>query len=186
MENLRNTIEALIFTAEQSLALEDILACIGSAYEATVSKEEVLSHIAALTEKYRSSEYSFELLNVAGGYRFLSKKEYHPAVSLLLQQKSKKRLSTSAMETLAIIAYKQPITKAEVEHIRGVNCDYSIQKLLEKDLIEMTGKSEGPGKPVLYSTSRVFMDYFGINSTRELPHLKDIYVPKNEIGQQID
>lgn len=186
MENLQKTIEALIFTAEQSLGLEDILACINSVYESPVTKEVVLAHLAELTEKYKSSEYSFELLNVAGGYQFLTRKEYHPAVSMLLQQKAKKRLSASAMETLAIIAYKQPITKAEVEHIRGVNCDYSIQKLLEKDLIEMSGKSEGPGKPVLYSTSRTFMDYFGINSTRELPQLKDIYVPKNEIGQQID
>jgi hypothetical protein len=87
------------------------------------------------------------------------------------------------METLAIIAYRQPISKSETEHIRGVSCDYAIQKLLEKELIEITGKSDGPGRPVLYSTSRSFMDYFGIKSVKDLPQLKDIHVDQNEIGR---
>ena len=76
------------------------------------------------------------------------------------------------LETLAIIAYKQPITKGEVEHIRGVNCDYAVQKLLEKELIEIRGKSDAPGKPIIYGTSKSFMDYFGINSVKDLPQLK--------------
>ena len=86
-----------------------------------------------------------------------------------------KRLSTAALETLAIIAYKQPITKSEIEAIRGVNCDYSIQKLLEKELIVIAGRNEQMvGKPLIYTTSRHFMDYFGINSSEELPKISEV------------
>ena len=86
------------------------------------------------------------------------------------------------METLAIIAYRQPISKTEVEHIRGVSCDYAIQKLLEKELIEISGKSDGPGRPILYSASHTFMDYFGIRTVKDLPQLKDLHMEQNEIG----
>ena len=86
------------------------------------------------------------------------------------------------METLSIIAYKQPITKSEVEHIRGVNCDYAIHKLLEKEMVSISGKSEGPGRPVLYSTSKNFMDYFGLQNPKDLPQLKDLHMEQNEIG----
>ena len=99
------------------------------------------------------------------------------------KQKIKKRLSTSALETLSIIAYKQPVTKPEIEKIRGVNCDYAVQKLLEKELIVMAGKSELPGRPVLYATSRRFMDYFGINNLSQLPDLKEMNPEENVIGE---
>jgi segregation and condensation protein B len=98
-------------------------------------------------------------------------------------QRSKKKLSQAALETLAIIAYKQPVTKLDVEQIRGVNCDYSIQKLLEKELIAITGKAESVGKPILYGTSSLFMDYFGINSITELPQLKDFTESTSTIGE---
>jgi segregation and condensation protein B len=92
-------------------------------------------------------------------------------------------LSQSGLETLAIIAYRQPITKLEVEQIRGVNCDYSIQRLLEKDLIKIIGKAESIGKPLLYATSEQFMNHFGINSVKDLPQLKDIINEENTIGE---
>jgi segregation and condensation protein B len=186
MENLEQQIEALIFTAEQSITVDEMLNCINSLAEEKITSEDINKVIEHLREKYSAENYSFEINQISGGYQFLTKKQYNPLISILLQQKSKKRLSTAAMETLAIIAYKQPITKAEVEHIRGVNSDYSVQKLLEKELIEISGKSEGPGKPVLYSTSKTFMDYFGINSPKELPQLKDIFIGQNEIGQQVE
>ena len=90
------------------------------------------------------------------------------------------------METLSIIAYKQPITKGEIEQIRGVNSDYSVQKLLEKELIEIQGKSEAIGRPLIYGTSPRFMEYFGINSVGELPQPKDFSNPDNQIGEQKD
>lgn len=98
------------------------------------------------------------------------------------KQKIRKRLSTSALETLSIIAYRQPITKPEIERIRGVNCDYAVQKLLEKELIQISGKSDLPGRPVLYGTSPRFMDYFGINSLSQLPELREIAPEENTVG----
>ena len=117
-----------------------------------------------------------------GGFQFLTKPAYQASIGILLKQQSKKRLSKSALETLSIIAYKQPVTKAEMEQIRGVSCDYTVQKLLEKELVEIRGKSEGVGRPILYGTSPKFMDYFGINDLKELPTPKDFAVPENEIG----
>jgi segregation and condensation protein B len=101
----------------------------------------------------------------------------------MLKQQSKKRLSTSAMETLSIIAYKQPISKTDVENIRGVNCDYAVQKLLDKGLIEILGKAETIGRPILYGTSPKFMEYFGINDINELPTPKDFTSEVNTIGE---
>jgi segregation and condensation protein B len=125
-------------------------------------------------------------VEIAEGYQFLSKKEYHSVVNTLLQIKAKRRLSTAALETLAIIAYKQPLSKSEIEHIRGVNCDYSIQKLLEKELIVINGKGDGPGRPLLYATSKNFMDHFGLKSVKDLPKLKDLHILDNEIGTPSD
>src|SRR5690606_16371391 len=112
--------------------------------------------------------------------------EHESVINQLQIQRSKKKLSQAALETLSIIAYRQPITKLEIEQIRGVNCDYTVQKLLEKELISISGKLDGPGKPLLYSTSSLFMDYFGINKKEELPQLSDIEVPVNEIGERTE
>ena len=135
MQLLLQHIEALIFVSEQPITGDEILSCLKTAYGWELKKEQFHSLISELKEKYNAEEYSFELVEIAEGFQFLTKKEYHHAVSVLLQIKAKRRLSTAALETLAIIAYKQPLSKSEIEHIRGVNCDYSIQKLLEKELI---------------------------------------------------
>ena len=110
-----------------------------------------------------------------GGWQFLTKKDYHKTIAQLNGDKFLKKLSAAAMETLAIIAYKQPVTKGEIESIRGVSADYAVQKLLEKELIIITGRNEKlPGHPLVYSTSKNFMDYFGINSAEELPKIKEV------------
>ena len=113
----------------------------------------------------------------------MTKPAYQPSISILLRQNSHKRLSTAQLEILSIIAYKQPLTKGDVEQIRGVSCDYSLQKLLEKELIEIKGKSEGIGRPLIYGTSQKFMDYFGINSILDLPQPKDFSQPEHHIGE---
>ena len=101
--------------------------------------------------------------------------------------KEKKRLSSAALETLSIIAYKQPITKSEIEQIRGVNADYSIHKLLEKDLIEIAGKKDTPGNPILYEVSQTFLEYFGINSTSDLPQPKEVEpITDNVVGEHTE
>ncbi len=151
-------------------------------FEADVPEKDIEKAIEQLTEKFSADTFSFEVAKSGGGYQFLTKPSYQASIGILLKQQSKKRLSTSALETLSIIAYKQPTTKSEIEQIRGVNCDYSVQKLLEKELIEIKGKAETVGRPLLYGTSNSFMDYFGINDLKDLPTPKDFSTPDNEIG----
>ncbi len=186
MNQLNQHIEALIFCSEQSLGMDEIAASLKLSYGWELSEEEILAATEVIKQKYFGEEFSFELVEISGGFQFLTKKDYFPTVNALIQHKAKKKLSVAQMETLSIIAYKQPISKSEIEHIRGVNCDYAIQKLLEKELISISGKSDGPGRPILYSTSETFMDYFGIKSVKDLPQLKDIHVESNEIGQPAD
>ena len=138
--------------------------------------EQIQTAIDGIVEKYRSEFYPFEVRESGGGLQFLTKKEYHKTVAQLNGEKFLKRLSTAALETLSIIAYKQPVTKGEIEAIRGVSSDYAIQRLLEKELVVITGRNEKmPGHPLVYATSKSFMDYFGINSADDLPKLKEIF-----------
>lgn len=138
--------------------------------------------IGRLEMKYRSPEFAIEIVATGGGFLFLTKPAFQGVLGSVLKQKVKKRLSTSAMETLSIVAYRQPISKPELEKIRGVNCDYAVQKLLEKELIVISGKSDQPGRPILYSTSQKFMDYFGINHLGDLPQLKEMVAEENSVG----
>ena len=134
-----------------------------------------LSLIIPHIEKYDSEFYAFELKAIGGGWQFLTKPTFHKTVAQLNGDKFLKRLSTAALETLAIIAYKQPVTKSEMEAIRGVNCDYAVQKLLEKDLVIIAGRrEESVGQPLIYQTSKSFMDYFGINSADDLPKINEV------------
>ena len=147
---------------------------------------DVLESIEAINEQLNDTGFAFQIYAIGGGYQFLTKPEYQETVSVYLKQKSKKKLSASALETLAIIAYKQPITRSAMEQIRGVGCDYAVQKLLEKELIEIKGKADTIGRPVLYCTSQKFMDYFGINHIKDLPQLKDFATEENTIGEIAD
>lgn len=129
--------------------------------------------VKTLQEKYADDKYPFEVRRVGGGCQFFTKPPYHRYVRKASLNKNQKRLSRAALETLSIIAYRQPISKAEMEFIRGVNCDYAVQKLLDKKLVHITGRSEGPGRPLLYSTSPFFMQYFGLADMSDLPKLKE-------------
>jgi segregation and condensation protein B len=184
MENPELYIEALVFASEQSIRIEEVLYCLQATFERDFDQAEVDTCLANIKQKYANGNFAIELVHINNGYQFLTKKNYHPVISLLQLQRSKKKLSQAALETLAIIAYKQPITKTEVEQIRGVNCDYSIQKLLEKELIAINGKSDAIGKPILYGTSPLFMDYFGINDIVELPQIKELTDNSSTIGEQ--
>ena len=171
-------IEALIFASDKPLSNEEIVELVNSALafiEDRATREQVDTAIEGIGEKYSAEFYAFELKAIGGGWQFLTKKEYHKTVAQLNGDKFLKRLSTAALETLAIIAYKQPITKSEIESIRGVNCDYAVQKLLEKDLVIISGRKEDAvGKPLIYATSKSFMDYFGINSSEDLPKISEV------------
>lgn len=171
-------IEVLIFASEKPLTSADVLELINNAFgfmEERATKEQVEAALEGIREKYSAEFYPFEVKQSGGGWQFLTKAIYHPTVAQLNGEKYLKRLSNAALETLSIIAYKQPITKGEIESIRGVNSDYSIQKLLEKELIVINGRDETlPGRPLVYATSQNFMDYFGINSSEDLPQLKEV------------
>jgi len=186
LDFLQNHIEALVFCSPNPIKLADIKACLSEMFGADVPEEDIQSAIQRVEEKFAVEEFSFQLYKTAGGYQFLTKPAYQASISILLKQQSKKRLSTSAMETLSIIAYKQPISKTEIENIRGVNCDYAVQKLLDKGLIEITGKADSIGRPMLYGTTQKFMEYFGINDLLELPTPKDFTNEVNTIGESTD
>ena len=184
MDNIEQHIEALIFASEQSIRTEEILYCLQAAFEQDFNEDDISRALESIRTKYLNEALAIELIKTGNGYQFLTKKAYHPIINQLQIQQSKKKLSQAAIETLAIIAYKQPVTKLDVEQIRGVNSDYSIQKLLEKELIVIAGKSETVGKPILYATSPLFMDYFGINNISELPQVKDFTETAVSIGEQ--
>jgi len=171
-------IEVLIFASEKPLTSLDIVELINNSFgflEERISLDQVETAVEGIREKYAAEFYPFEVRESGGGWQFLTKKDYHKTIAQLNGDKFLKRLSNAALETLAIIAYKQPITKGEIEAIRGVNSDYSIQKLLEKELILISGRNEQlPGKPLVYATSKTFMDYFGINSAADLPKIKEV------------
>lgn len=175
MDNLQRHVEAIIFSSEKPVTMMELIEVLNNLYEDKFFESEALmQQIEDLKKRYTSDEYAFYLAEIGGGYQFLTKKDYHKTISLFLNQRFKKKLSSAALETLAIIAYKQPITKQEAEQIRGVSCDYTITKLLEKELIEIVGRDETPGRPVLYGLSETFMEYFGINSVNDLPKPKDL------------
>lgn len=176
IEQLMPHVEALIFASERPITQLELSDLLGQALEVVLEADRVSTCVEAIREKYEASYYPFQLREIGGGFQFLTKKEYHKTVLQLNGDKHIRKLSTAAMETLAIVAYKQPVTKSEIEFIRGVSSDYSVQKLLEKELIVISGrKEEMVGKPLTYNTSKNFMDYLGINSPRELPQLKEIY-----------
>jgi segregation and condensation protein B len=178
---LSRNIEALIFASPQPVTREELLSVLQEVLDAPVLNGDLEETLSSIRNRYRDGDYAFELVEIAGGYQFMTKGAYHQAVSVFLRQTTKKRLSQAAMETLALVAYKQPVSKSELEEVRGVNCDYAIQKLLEKELVAIVGRSEGPGRPLLYGTSDKFMDYFGLKDLSELPKPKDF----QEIGESI-
>ncbi len=183
MENLALHIECLIFSANPSISYDDIKDALEESLATTFSDTEISAQIDLLVQKYQKDTFSIEIIEISGGFRFMTKGAYHNTIGTYLKQNTNKKLSKSALESLAIIAYKQPVTKTEIESIRGVNSDYTIQKLLEKDLIEISGRSEGPGKPLLYSTTAKFMDYFGLKSIEDMPKPKEFEPIENQIGE---
>lgn len=183
MEFLKQHIEALVFASPQAIPIADIQSVLEENFQTAVPEADILAAIESIREQFQQEDFAFELVEIAGGWQFLTKGAYHNTVAIHLKQTTKKRLSQAALETLALIAYKQPVSKPELEEIRGVNCDYALQKLLEKELVTIAGRSEGPGRPLLYATSEKFMDYLGINSLADLPKPKDFKEVENSVGE---
>ncbi len=184
MEKLAQHIEGLIFATDSPISTEEIRLCLEETFETEFAESDIDSAIAQIQARYEADDFAIELVKIAGGLQFMTKGAYHAVIGTWLKQTTKKRLSQAAIETLSIIAYKQPVTKTDLEAIRGVSCDYSLQKLLEKELVSIVGRSDGPGRPLLYGTSIKFMDYFGLKSMDDLPKPKDFKEPDSEIGER--
>jgi segregation and condensation protein B len=161
-------LEAVLFTAETPVSLERMVEVLDGR-----SKAEIAGLIAQLQQRYREEDRGLALIEVAGGYRLATKSELAPWIQKFRGAKPAK-LSKAALETLAIIAYKQPITKPEIEAIRGVMIDGVLKTLVERDLIRILGRKPEVGRPILYGTSRDFLEYFGFRDLSELPTLKEI------------
>lgn len=177
MDEIYNSIiEALIFSSDDPLSSAEIISAIKGidGDETEINSEDIENAVKGLNEKYSSGKNSFRILKIANGYIFATTEDYAKYVGFLSSEKTKRRLSSAALETLAIVAYKQPITKPELESIRGVNSDHIISALLEKNLITIKGRAETIGRPLLYSTTEEFLKYFGLNSLSDLPKPREI------------
>lgn len=171
-----SVIEALIFSSDDSLSAEEIIRAIKSidGEDIDLTKEEVENVVDSLNQKYSDSGHAFRILRIANGYLYATSEVFAKYVGFLSSERSKRRLSQAALETLSIIAYKQPITKPELESIRGVNSDYILATLLEKNLITIKGRAETVGRPLLYGTTDEFLKYFGLNDLSDLPKPREI------------
>jgi len=171
-----SVIEALIFSSDDSLSAEEIIRAVKSidGDDVELTKDEVESTVDVLNQKYSDSSNSFRILRIANGYLYATSEMFSKYVGYLSSERTKRRLSQAALETLSIIAYKQPITKPELESIRGVNSDYILTTLLEKNLITIKGRAETVGRPLLYGTTDEFLKYFGLNNLTDLPKPREI------------
>ncbi|NQU67317.1 MAG: SMC-Scp complex subunit ScpB [Candidatus Marinimicrobia bacterium] len=165
---MKDIVEVLLFATSEPLTQLKLNACL---QENDVNLDEVVKE---LNEEYENAGRGVFIGEIAGGYQILSKPEYHLYVQRLYNKTKKLQLSRAATEALAVIAYKQPISRSEIESIRGVNCDSVVRSLLEKELITIKGREDGPGRAILYGTTQNFLEGFGLNSISDLPKLKEL------------
>jgi segregation and condensation protein B len=167
-DNLKSAIEALLFASEKTLTLEQIRQALDD-----LNANEVRAKIEELKSDYEASNRGLRIVEVAGGYRMITASGFAPFLKKLFKDRLKERLSKPALETLAIIAYKQPLTRNEIELLRNVNVDAVMKTLLDKSLIRITGRKKVPGRPIVYGTTRQFLEHFGLKSLDELPKMED-------------
>lgn len=168
-----NIIESLIFASDEEITIKEIKEIMNS-FKLEIEPEEIEETVEELNDRYEKNNNAFRIIQVAGGYTFSTRKEYAQYVGKLYSEIQKKRLSQSAIETLAIISYQQPVTRSQIEFVRGVNVDYIVNSLLERDLIKIVGRENSPGRPILYGSTSKFLKVLGLNSLDDLPKLKEI------------
>lgn len=172
---LSSVIESLIFASPEPLSAGKLCEIIAQGEEQLQLEADAIEpFVDKLNQRYEENGLAFYIEHLGGGYTFATKKRYEPWLSIFQHQDAYRKLSQSAIESLAIVAYKQPVTKPEVDEIRGVDSGYILRQLLEKVLIEVSGRLDAPGKPLLYRTTRHFLKHFGINSIDELPKPREI------------
>lgn len=168
MENVRNIIESLLFVSDTPLTIEKLKTVIE-----TADTKEIRDNLNALADHYEARGGGFRLCEVAGGWQLRTRSKYHEYIKRMLQP-APQRLSRAALETLAIVAYNQPIIRADIEHIRGVDCGGMLRQLLERKLIRVLGRKEIPGRPLIYATSKLFLELFELKNLKDLPTPKEI------------
>jgi len=166
---LRRSIEALLFASERPLSVEEVQ----EAFSADVSAKDVRAEIEGLREEYEAQRRGFRLYEIAGGFQVASAIDFAEVLKRFYQARAKKKMTPASLETLSVIAYRQPVTRADIEGVRGVNVDAAAKGLLEKGLIRIVGRKEVPGRPILYGTTREFLEHFGLKSLEELPPLSE-------------
>jgi len=181
LDELKNILEVLFFISDKPVTLEKLKEIFSE--EKDVTEDKIKEAISKISEEY--STRPVELREIAGGYQFATRPQYSIWVKKLFKEKTTLRLTSSAIETLSIIAYKQPITRAEIEEIRGVEVISVLETLLERKLIKIVGRKETVGRPLLYGTTEEFLRYFGLKSLSELPPLDEL-VPAEGIKSEID
>ena len=181
--SLDKVIEALLFSAQKPLSLREIATAIkgaedpdaaGSNEFSRVREAEVAAALEQLKIEYVEQERAFQLIEKAEGWQLATDTQYAQWVRQLFPAPKPARLSPPALETLAIIAYRQPITRADVEAVRGVNIDGVLQTLMERGLVKIAGRAEIPGRPLLYETTQFFLDHFGLRNLEELPNVEEL------------
>ncbi|PKD42779.1 SMC-Scp complex subunit ScpB [Rhodohalobacter barkolensis] len=172
---LTSVVEALIFASPDPIPWDKLSSIIHESEEEVEPDERVIERIVdQLNSRYEENDLSFRIEKTGGGYTFVTQPRFHPWLSIFQHENAYRKLSQSAIETLAIVAYRQPITKPEVDQIRGVDSGYILRQLLEKMLVKVSGRADSPGKPLLYKTTDYFLKHFGINSVTELPKPREI------------
>ncbi len=166
---LKDVIESLIFISLEPLTLEKIKSICTE-----FSEMEIEKAIQELTENYASNQRGIQIIQAAGGYLFSTKSEHDQWIRRLLRLEQKNKLSHAALETLATVAYHQPMTLAEISALRGVDTTYTLKTLLQKKLVKITGRKKSPGRPLIYRTTDRFLTYFGLNSLKDLPSEEEI------------
>jgi segregation and condensation protein B len=180
MSEYKAIVEGLLFAAgDEGLSLQQIAAVL------EMEEEQVRTIIHMLKDEYDKQKRGIQLVELAGVFQLATRKEHAPYLKKLVESPSSTSLSQAALETLAIIAYRQPITRAEIEEIRGVKSDKPIQTLIAKALIKEVGRADGTGRPILYGTTKEFLDYFGLKTLEELPPLPELQ-EDDEIEKEAD
>jgi len=164
---VKQIIEALLFVSQKPLTMDEMRQALGG-----IEEEEIKKAIEELRQDYTAQGRSFSVAELAGGWQIVTNPEFAPWISKLFRPEET-RLSNPAMETLAIIAYKQPLTRSEIEGIRGVNVDGVLKTLIDKDLIKIRGRKDAPGRPITYGTTDEFLKRFGLKGLESLPRLRD-------------
>lgn len=167
-------VEALVFAADVPLGAAEVARAVGEVTGADVDAAAVAHSVARLNAEYDGTERAFRILEFGGGYRMATVEHAEPFLRVLFATEDERRLSRSLLETLAVVAYKQPVTKPEIDHVRGVGSDYALRSLLEKDLARIAGRGDSVGRPLLYGTTERFLDLFALGSLDELPRPREI------------